>query len=165
MDALDNTWLVPILLAAVACNAHPQSNAASELSASPETHLEATVAKGAAPAELVAGMAKRYAQALVVDGPLLQGELRQGAHRDFLLVLRGGSCYRVLGAAGEGVEDLDLLLYDPNGVEVQQDPQQDRFPVLGLQSELCPPVSGAYRLQTLMYRGAGPYALRVYRTP
>jgi hypothetical protein len=50
-------------------------------------------------------------------------------------------------------------------VETQQDPAQDRFPVLGLQAEICPPQNGAYRLQVHMYKGGGSFVARVYRTP
>ena len=65
----------------------------------------------------------------------------------------------------DGIEDLDLLLFDPNGVLAQQDPAQDRFPTLGVQTELCPPSSGAYRLQASLYKGDGAYVVRSYRTP
>lgn len=129
---------------------------ASAAALTPETHD---------PEQALAQQAKRYAQALLADGPIVKGSLAQGARSEQLLVLRGGYCYRVLGAGGEGVEDLDLLLYDPNGVEVQQDPAQDAFPILGQQSEICPSTSGAYRLQVLMYKGSGDFALRAYRTP
>lgn len=149
------------------CNTRPGSSATAELSASPETqpreHDEPPA--GATPEDAVAAMAKRHARAMLPDGPVLRGELRQGGHRDQLLVLRGGSCYRVLAAGGDGIDDLDLFLFDPNDVLSQQDPAQDRFPTLGVQSDLCPPVSGAYRLQASMYKGSGSYALRVYRTP
>ena len=114
---------------------------------------------------LLARRAKRHAQGLVPDGTILHGTLREGARSDQLLVLRGGFCYRVLGVAGPDVKDMDLFLYDPNGVQTHQDPGQDRFPVLGMQSELCPSASGAYRLQAMMYQGGGPYAIGVYRTP
>jgi hypothetical protein len=71
-----------------------------------------------------------------------------------------------LGVSGDGVEDLDLLLFDPDGVQVQQDPAQDRFPVLGMQTELCPAAgAGAFRLQVVMYKGSGTFNVGVYKTP
>ncbi|MFI5306903.1 MAG: hypothetical protein ACHQ53_06115 [Polyangiales bacterium] len=150
-----------------ACNAHRGSGATDELSASPQsqTNEHDEPPAGATPEDAVEAMAKRRARAMLPDGPMLRAELRQGGHRDQLLVLRGGNCYRVLAAGDEGIEDLDLFLFDPNGVLTQQDPAQDRYPTLGVQSELCPPVSGAYRLQASAYKGSGTYALRVYRTP
>src|SRR5262245_5769124 len=90
--------------------------------------------------ELLTRRVKKYAQGLVVDGPSLKGELREGARADQLLVLRGGFCYRILGVGGPNVQDMDLFLYDPNGVQTHQDPNQDRYPILGQQVELCPPV-------------------------
>lgn len=140
------------------------SSSRGSLDPSPETEA-ALPEKAATPAQLLELKAKKYAQGLVPDGPPIPGALREAERHDQLVVLRAGYCYRVLGAGGDGVEDLDLFLYDPNGVQTQQDPGQDRFAVLGLQSEICPSSSGAYRLQALMYKGTGSYAVRVFRTP
>jgi hypothetical protein len=109
--------------------------------------------------------AKKYAKDWKSEGPTIRGELREGGHSDHLLVMRAGFCYRVVGVAGDGVEDFDLLLFDANGVQVQQDPAQDRFPVLGQHSEICPTASGQYRVQAVMYKGGGPFVLGVYKTP
>ena len=127
--------------------------------------LEADLPSDAPLDQLLTQKAKKYAAGLVADGEPLRGNLIEGARADHLVVLRGGHCYRVLGVAAPEVEDMDLFLFDPNGVQVQQDAAEDRFPALGLQAELCPGVSGAHRLQVHMYKGGGPYAARVYRTP
>jgi hypothetical protein len=69
-------------------------------------------------------------------------------------------------AAGDAaVEDMDLFLFDPSGVQTHQDSAEDRFPVLGLQSEVCPRDGGAYRLQVHMYKGGGTFAYGLFRTP
>jgi hypothetical protein len=107
-------------------------------------------------------VAKKHADGWEPAGPPIHGTLRQGTRSDHLLVLRGAHCYRVLAVAADGVSDLDLLLFDPNGVQVQQDPAQDRFPTLGMQTEICPVVGGAYRLQAVMYKGSGAFAARAY---
>jgi hypothetical protein len=164
--------MITAIVALITGCSRPASSAQSELSAAPETEPSTETRSGQnrgdhSPSleQTIALKAKKYAQGLVAEGSTMHGALPQGGRSDQLIVLRGGYCYRVLGAGGDGVEDLDLFLYDPNGVQTEQDPGQDRFPVLGLQSEICPATSGAYRLQTLMYKGSGPYALRVYRTP
>jgi hypothetical protein len=164
--------LLPLGLGCAACNARPDSSAVAQLTSSPESQASTPwqgappgADQGASPDALVAAMAKRLTRGMLADGAAVHGQLHQGQHQDQLLVLRGGDCYRVLGAGSAGIADLDLFLYDPNGVQVQQDPAEDRFPTLGVLSDLCPPRSGAYRLQVSMYKGAGAYALRVYRTP
>jgi hypothetical protein len=156
----------------VACTGRRAPAEEQTLAPAPETQSArhgAQTANGdsndAAFEETLAQKAKKYARGLLPDGSIIRGTLQEGARSDHLLVLRGGYCYRILGVGGDGVEDMDLFLYDPDGVQTQQDPGQDRFPVLGLQVELCPAASGAFRLQTLMYKGGGAYAVRIYRTP
>jgi hypothetical protein len=151
------------------CGGHPESSAVAELSVSPEaqgpTDSPTGAAAGNALDAALTAEAKAQAKGMVADGEAIRGELATGGRDDRLLVLRGGFCYRVFGVGAPSVEDLDLFLYDPRGVQTHQDPAQDRFPVLGTQGEICPTASGAYRLQALMYKGSGAYALRVYRTP
>ena len=91
-------------------------------------------------------------------------ELKEGELRDYLAVLRYGRCYRVVGAGDSGVADLDLRLFDPNGVLAQEDLGQDALPVLGVQSEICPGDSGAFRLQVRMRAGQGRFIVRVYES-
>ena len=119
----------------------------------------------ATPEQAVAYNGKRYAAGFSAEGAVIKGTLAQGGRGDHLLVLKAGRCYRIVGAAEQTVADMDLFLYDPNGVQTHQDPSQDRFPVLGLQGEICPVQSGAYRVQAHMYEGAGAYAIGLFRTP
>jgi hypothetical protein len=127
--------------------------------------LALPIPSGATPEQIVELKAKKYAAGLVADGEPIKGSVAAGGRSDHLAVLRAGRCYRVVAAGSDGVEDMDLLLYDPEGVLTQQDPAEDRFPVLGLQAEICPPEGGAYRLQVHMYKGGGEFAARIYRTP
>jgi hypothetical protein len=127
--------------------------------------LEST---GDTPADLEQALvrtAKKSASGWILVGSTIHGELEEGARSDHLVVLRGAYCYRIFAAGGTHVADLDLLLFDPNGVQIQQDPAQDRFPTLGMQTEICPASGGAYRLQAVMYKGSGAFAARVYQTP
>jgi len=162
-----------VLGALAACGDRADSSALVQLASSDEAELGAehdrvladAIASGAALGQIVELAAKKYAAGLVAEGALIQGSVVEGARSDHLAVLRAGHCYRIVAVGGAGVEDMDLFLYDPEGVQTQQDPAQDRFPVLGLQAEICPPRGGAYRLQVHMYKGGGPFAARVYRTP
>jgi hypothetical protein len=148
----------------LACSQEP-SRAASELAAEPEEFADAPApAIGTAPAQALEQLAKRYARGYEPDAEAILGELAAGERRDYLSVMRYGSCYRVLGAGGPGLTDFDLVLFDPSGVRITQDPAEDPFPVLGLQRALCPGEAGAFRIQAHAYAGEGTFALRVYRT-
>jgi hypothetical protein len=138
--------------------------AGSELDPSDE-QSQVEVPADATPEQAIELKAKKYAAGFSPDAPAIVGTLAEGARADHLLVLRAGHCYRIVGAGGPGVEDLDLFLFEPDGVQSQQDPGEDRYPVLGAQSEICPPRGSAYRVQVHMYRGAGAYGVRAYRTP
>lgn len=160
--AVPIAWLAAI--APASCTPEP-SQAVQELQATPLAAESAPPPDPLAPLpDALNALQKRYAAGLSADGPLLEGELEQGAHRDHLVVLAGGHCYRVLGASEPSLQDLDLALFDPTGAPVAEDPAQDRYPVLGVQGGICPAQAGSFRLQATAYAGAGKYALRVYRT-
>jgi hypothetical protein len=162
-------WLVAALAFGTGCSGRSDSSAAAgELANAADEAIELDeppLPEGTPLDRVLAQKAKKYAAGLVPDGEPFQGQLKQGQRSDHLLVLRGGHCYRVLGVAGAEVEDLDLFLYDPDGVQLQQDAAQDRYPVLGMQADICPGRSGAHRLQVHAYQGGGPYAVRAFRTP
>ena len=158
------------LCAAIACGDRRAESSASGDPASTGDPAALDVIEPELPPDMpldrvVAVKAKRYAAGLVAEGAPLRGTLNEGQRADHLTVLRGGHCYRLLGAAAIEVEDMDLFLFDPNGVQLQQDAAQDRFPVLGMQADICPAYSGAYRLQVFMYKGGGAYELQAYVTP
>jgi hypothetical protein len=157
-------WLLLLL----GCNDPAASRAASELSAT-GSDREATEAPmpddAAEPRAAIDALAKRYAAGLVPDAELIEGELRAQERRDYLAVLKAGACYRVVGASEATLSDFDLALFDPSGALLTEDPGQDRYPVLGLHSDICPVQAGSYRVQASAYAGAGRFALRVFRTP
>jgi hypothetical protein len=103
-------------------------------------------------------------------GVYFRGSIERGEQRDFLAVLKAGHCYRFVGIGDPEVEDLDLVLYDPNGVQMQEDldPMHDfvgRPTVIGQDAAICPPEAGQYRLQVRMAAGRGAFLVGVYRTP
>jgi hypothetical protein len=149
-----------------ACGEAPESAlGAQALRAAPEEGSQVATPPNATPTQIVPLNAKRYAPGFTAEGAVVTGVLQQGARSDHLLVLKAGRCYRVVGAAEAAVTDMDLFLYDPDGVQTHQDPGQDRFPVLGMQTEICPEQGGAYRVQVHMYEGGGAFAFGLYRTP
>jgi hypothetical protein len=107
--------------------------------------------------------AREHAAGFIKMEHLWRGELATRERRAFLAVLPYGHCYRFVAAGGTGVEDLDLALFDPNGVEVQRDVTQESSAVIGEQASLCPVEPGAYRIEARMRSGAGPFAIGLYR--
>ncbi len=112
----------------------------------------------------MAETASTHAEGLTPATPLLRGALGPGERQDFQAILVGRRCFRVLGVGTSTVIDLDLLLFDPNGVQVQQDTSADALPILGHAHPLCPERPGAYRIQARMLEGAGEFGVQVFQT-
>jgi hypothetical protein len=56
--------------------------------------------------------------------------LAEGATRNYLVTLYKGNEYQVSSCCDDGVENLDIYLYDPNGNIVVRDETQDRQPLI-----------------------------------
>lgn len=127
------------------------------------------IAPSIAPGDVIAITMQRRAQ-MVAAGmtnatPIFRGTLSEGASQDFQAVLQPGKCFKIIGIGGANVRDLDLKLFDPNGVQLQQDVATDSFPALGVESQICPTAAGAYRVQVQMYQGSGDFGVQVFQTP
>ena len=96
-------------------------------------------------------------------GVVLRGTLRQGEVEDHPVVLVGTHCYAAVGVGSEGVEDLDLLLIDPNGAAVMHDSDQGAEATIGVREQICPATPGMFEVRVRMFRGEGDYAVRVYQ--
>lgn len=99
-----------------------------------------------------------------LDVEAFRDRLAVGATRDFLAVLVAEHCYRIIGVGDANVADLELVLFDPHGVQVRRDLDRAPLAVLGIDAELCPPEPGAYRLQARASEGSGEILVGVYRT-
>lgn len=97
------------------------------------------------------------------EGGVLRGRLRQGEIEDHPVVLVGTHCYAVLGVASEGVQDLDLLLLDPNGAAVMHDTDEGQEASMGVREQICPATPGSFKVRVRAFRGEGDYAIRVFR--
>lgn len=73
------------------------------------------------------------------------------------VTLQAGHCYTIVGVGGQGVADLDLALFDPNGKRVANDIGFDATPSL----QHCATWPGAYRVEAKVKRGAGEVAVQV----
>ena len=159
-------WLLAAVIAGAGCGpstSPDKSEGAAQASGEAARDLP-PLPRDQPPLQVLPEAAKRFAAGMLEQGKPITGKLAQGERSDHLLVLQAGRCYRVVGVAGNGVTDMDLFLYDPAGVQRNQDATQDRYPMLGKPIEVCPVIAGAYRLQVQMYEGGGDFALGVYRT-
>lgn len=102
------------------------------------------------------------AMLMIPHEPVMRGELDERGRRDFTSVLRAGLCYKVLAQGGEGVEDLDILVYDPDSVLLQRDATRHDHPVIGVERAICPMEPGLYRIEIRMTRGHGAYAAQLW---
>ena len=110
--------------------------------------------------EAIRARAPSEAMLMIPDGDVTRGRLAVGDDLDVVAVLRAGLCYKVLGQGGPGVEDLDLVVHDPNGVLLQRDASEHDRPVIGVERAICPAESGVYRIVVSMRRGAGEFAVQ-----
>jgi hypothetical protein len=93
-----------------------------------------------------------------------RGTLAERGRQAFLSVLPFGHCYRFIAVSGAGVIDLDLALFDANGVETARDVTEDSSPELGVTASICPGEPSQYRVEARMRRGHGDFALGVFHS-
>lgn len=101
------------------------------------------------------------AQYMRRDGDALREELIADQSADIITVLQNGWCYKIVAVSAPGVRGFDLRLHDPNGVLVERATSDNRRTHLGGQRPICPPDSGAYRLE-VRPQGRGSFAAQVY---
>ncbi len=94
-------------------------------------------------------------------GQQTTGELETGNNRNFEIQLEGGRCYAILAVGDGGVRDLDLVLLDQGGSEIDRDLAQDARPTV----RVCPERDGLFYMQVRMTGGSGSYVYAPYRWP
>ncbi len=107
---------------------------------------------------------REHAAWMMPNGTVQRGDLREHGARDFSQLMQPGWCYKVVGVGGEGIEDLDLRVYDGHDVLVQRDTTQDAEPYVGVESPICPNEAASYRIEVRAQAGSGPFAIQVYRS-
>ncbi len=107
---------------------------------------------------------REVAPYMVREEDAMRGDAEAGGARDFSRLLHPGWCYKVIGLGGDGIEDLDLRVYDPNGILLQRDTTQDPQPYVGQMRPICPSESGSFRIEVRVVRGQGDFAAQLYRS-
>jgi hypothetical protein len=80
-------------------------------------------------------------------GQPYSGGLRRGESWNVPAELHTGYEYRILGVCDRDCADLDLLLFDGNGVSITQDTSTNSQPIVGV----LPTTTGTFNIQVLMY--------------
>lgn len=125
----------------------------------------AASATGVARAEISGLLQSQLAQAASAKAPGAQpvgapigGFLGSRQSVSQYVTMQAGRCYTILGVGGQGVSDLDLVLYNPNGKRVASDIGFDPTPTV----QHCAQWPGAYKLEATVKRGNGEVAVGVY---
>ena len=74
------------------------------------------------------------------------GSLDQGNNEMVSLTLEAGTQYQIMGACDNDCTDLDFVLYDSNGNELDSDLQTDDYPVVSV----TPRRTGTYSVKVIM---------------
>ena len=77
--------------------------------------------------------------------------LRKGRSYTRTTKLYKGYTYAVVGAGDANVSDLDIIIYDENGRQVDKDTQSDALPIV----KVSPRWTGNFRIKVKMYDGRG----------
>lgn len=112
----------------------------------------------------IAKLADAHARGFTKQEKLMRGTLEARGRQGFLAVLTYGKCYRLLASGGPGVVDLDLVLLDPNGVEILRDTTEEPTAIVSESSPICPEEAGAYRIEARARSGEGPFAIGLYES-
>jgi hypothetical protein len=124
--------------------------------------IATTSTAGAGLSENVALLdADMHARGYESYGSPTTARLAQGGTRDFEISLDGGRCYAILAVGDTGVRDLDLVLLDARGNEVDRDIAEDARPTV----RVCPRESGRFSMRVRMTTGEGSYVYAPYRWP
>lgn len=94
---------------------------------------------------------------LVVEGEPFFRRVAEGQGLRRPLSLAADRCYVVVARGGDGLEDLDLYLYDRRGAEVARDLGADARPRI----EYCPQVAQQATLELRAFQGAGAVGVMV----
>lgn len=102
------------------------------------------------------------AQGFTPADEAVRGTLAEGADEEFELELESGTNYFVVGVCDGGCSDLDLVLTDGSGEEVESDRELDDVPMLAIQGQ-----SGNFVLSVQMATCSSSechYGVRVFQS-
>ena len=93
-----------------------------------------------------------------------ESKLRDGgAAREHRFAAQAGDCYRIFAVGEPSVEDLDVEVFNPKGARIAWDTSDDRWPVVAPDGPFCVFSEGEHRAVVRAQRGAGRYAVEIWR--
>lgn len=93
-----------------------------------------------------------------------EAKLRDGGPgREHRWTAEPGDCYRIFAVGEPSVEDLDVEVLSPRGRRIAFDTSDDRWPVVKPDGPFCVAEGGEYRARVHAQRGAGSYAIEIWR--
>lgn len=101
---------------------------------------------------------------MIRQGPAGHFTLSPGTPASFTNVLAGGLCYKILAQGAEGVGEVELYLYNADGVLVQQDTTTGAGAILGTTRPICPEEPVQLRIE-IRTSGSGEVAAQLYASP
>ncbi|MEM9865527.1 MAG: hypothetical protein AAF938_28225, partial [Myxococcota bacterium] len=96
-----------------------------------------------------------------VYGDSSQGRIGANESREFPITFEGGKCYALVAQGDGSVRDIDLVIRDSRGRELDRDVDQASRAVV----RVCPERSGDYTLSVNMAQGSGEFMYQAYRWP
>jgi len=96
--------------------------------------------------QLTAAGERVTAQGYSMSHEIFMGSLDDNENESLNIPLDAGTKYVLLGKCDQDCTDIDLVIYDPNGNEVDSDIDDDDYPQL----ELTARSSGRYRVKVMM---------------
>lgn len=111
--------------------------------------------------QLARSRALLRARGLLPQGAPALESVAEGEAVRVTVPMESGRCYVVVGRGGEGLRDIDLLLFDDAGAEVARDLEGDAEPTI----EHCPAEAGTFTAELIAYEGAGAVGLMVLAGP
>jgi hypothetical protein len=97
-------------------------------------------------------------------GPVLQGDATDGG-AEHVFDAKAGECFRLFAVGDAGVANLGLELRDPKGMPIGADHGDDRWPVVNSDGPVCVMDDGRYTVRVRARKGAGRYALTIWKLP
>ncbi len=145
-----------LALALAGCDGGPhQPEPPPEPEAPPTDELEASLR----------ALSREAADWMTRSGDPHRGELRtEGATEDLTHVMLPGWCYKVVAVGGEGIQDLDVRVFDGNAALIQRDSTEEPRAVVGTARPICPTVAATHRIEVRARRGSGAFMLQVHRS-
>ena len=109
--------------------------------------------------------ARAEAPYMVRQGEAWRATLAAGERWSFTAVLPPGLCYKVLAQGADSLTELDLFLYEEDGVLAQQDATTGSGAILGTAQPLCPQEAQQIRVEARATEGTGTVVAQLYASP